>query len=379
MLADLGADVIKVERPGQGDDTRSWGPPFVAGADGDPLAAAYYHAANRGKRSIAVDITTTEGQGIVRRLAERSDVLIENFKRGGLAAYGLDYDSLAEVNPRLVYCSITGFGHTGPYADRAGYDFIIQAMGGIMDLTGEADGEPQKPGVAYADLFTGLYSVIGIQAAVLRAARSGRGCHLDMSLLDTQVAVLANQALNFQVGGTAPRRMGNAHPNIVPYQVFACGDGHVVIACGNDGQFRRLCAALSCPAMADVPDYATNAGRVAARETLVPALEAVLQRFTRAEILERLEAVGVPAGPINSVADVMTDPQVLARQMAIAQDQPLAEAGSVPGVRSPLVMDEQPCVAPRPPPALGEHTAEILAEIGWTTPDDALGEPEDGG
>lgn len=379
MLADLGADVIKVERPGQGDDTRSWGPPFVAGADGDPLAAAYYHAANRGKRSIAVDITTAEGQGIVRRLAEQSDVLIENFKRGGLAAYGLDYDRLAEVNPRLVYCSITGFGHTGPYADRAGYDFIIQAMGGIMDLTGDADGEPQKPGVAYADLFTGLYSVIGIQAAVLRAARSGRGCHLDMALLDTQVAVLANQALNFQVGGTAPRRMGNAHPNIVPYQVFACVDGHVVIACGNDGQFRRLCAALSCPTLADVPAYATNAGRVAARETLVPALAAVVQRFTRLEILERLEAVGVPAGPINSVADVMSDPQVLARQMAIAQDQPLAEAGSVPGVRSPLMMDGQPCVARRPPPALGEHTAEILAEIGWTTPDDALGEPEDGG
>src|SRR5919107_6140911 len=258
LLADLGADVVKVERPGAGDDTRGWGPPFIEGAEGEDLSAAYFHSCNRGKRSIAADFETPEGQELVRRLASQADVVIENFKVGGLKKYGLDYESLKQVNPRLIYCSITGFGQTGPYAPRAGYDFIIQAMGGIMDLTGEPGGEPQKPGVAFADIFTGIYAVIGILAALRQREATGEGCHLDMALLDTQTSVLANQAMNYLAAGHLPRRMGNAHPNIVPYGVFPVADGHVIVAGGNNGQFAKFTRVLGEPALARDPRFATN-------------------------------------------------------------------------------------------------------------------------
>ena len=288
-LADLGADVVKVERPEVGDDTRTWGPPFVAGTDGD-LGAAYFHSTNRGKRSIAVDFETDEGRQIVRRLAAQADVLIENFKVGGLARFGLDYASLKAINPRLIYCSITGFGQDGPYAKRAGYDYMIQAMGGLMDLTGAPDGEPMKVGVAVADIFTGVYSVVGILAALQRRAVTGEGGHVDMSLLDSQTAVLANQAMNYLASGKAPRRLGNAHPNLVPYQVFAVADGHLVVAVGNDGQFRKLCMLLGRPELADEPDFRTNPGRVSNRERLVPIVAELIAPWTRDALLAGLEA-----------------------------------------------------------------------------------------
>ncbi|HLH51958.1 MAG TPA: CaiB/BaiF CoA-transferase family protein, partial [Roseiarcus sp.] len=303
-LADLGAEVIKVERPGAGDDTRGWGPPFVAGADGGRGDAAYYHACNRGKRSVAIDFERPEGQAIVRRLAARADVVIENFKTGGLVKYGLDYPSLKALNPRLVYCSITGFGQTGPYAKRAGYDFMVQGMGGIMDLTGEPDGEPQKPGVAYADIFCGLYSVIAIQAALARRAATGEGAYIDMALMDAQVAVLANQALNFLVSGVAPRRLGNAHPNLVPYQVFKVADGHIIIATGNDRQTRDLCRVLGVEELAGDPRFLRNSDRIAHREVFIALLEERTRTFRAAELLAALEKAVVPAGPINSVAQV---------------------------------------------------------------------------
>jgi len=367
-LADLGADVVKVERPDVGDDTRTWGPPFIAGADGGDLGAAYFHSTNRGKRSIAVDFETDEGRDIVRRLAARADVLIENFKVGGLARFGLDYASLKAINPRLVYCSITGFGQDGPYARRAGYDYMIQAMGGLMDLTGAPDGEPMKVGVAVADIFTGVYAVTGILAALQRRERTGEGGHVDMSLLDTQTAVLANQAMNYLASGTSPRRLGNAHPNLVPYQVFAVTDGHLVVAVGNDGQFRKLCALLGRPELADEPDFRTNPGRVSNRERLVPIVAALIAPWTRDALLAGLEAVGVPAGPINSVADVFADPQVRHRGMQVSLSDEAAAAGAIPGVRTPVVLDGIGQVAPHGSPALGAHTQEILAEIGWTKP-----------
>ena len=366
-LADLGADVVKVERPDVGDDTRTWGPPFVAGTDGD-LGAAYFHSTNRGKRSIAVDFETDEGREIVRRLAARADVLIENFKVGGLARFGLDYASLKAINPRLIYCSITGFGQDGPYAKRAGYDYMIQAMGGLMDLTGAPDGEPMKVGVAVADIFTGVYSVVGILAALKRRAVTGEGGHVDMSLLDTQTAVLANQAMNYLASGKAPRRLGNAHPNLVPYQVFAVADGHLVVAVGNDGQFRKLCALLGRPELADDPDFRTNPGRVSNRDRLVPIVADLLRPWTREALLAGLEAAGVPAGPINSVADVFDDPQVRHRGMQVGLRDDAAAGGAIPGVRTPVVIDGIGQVAPHGSPALGAHTDEILAEIGWTKP-----------
>jgi crotonobetainyl-CoA:carnitine CoA-transferase CaiB-like acyl-CoA transferase len=339
MLADLGAEVIKVERPGAGDDTRHWGPPFTA--DG---TAAYFHSCNRGKSSLTIDLESEEGQAQVRDLAAGADVLIENFKVGGLAKYGLDYASLSALNPRLIYCSITGFGQTGPYASRAGYDFMIQGMGGIMDLTGDPEGEPQKIGVAFADIFTGVYAANAILAALHGRQAGGKGCHIDMALLDTQVAVLANQAMNYLVSGEVPRRLGNAHPNIAPYQTFAAADGHVIIAVGNDGQFRKLCRLLG---VAEDPRFATNGDRVRSREALTAALSPAISQRRRDELLTGLASAGVPAGPINTVAEVFADPQVVARGMRF-------ETEGVPAVASPIVIDGKRQVAERGSPALGE-------------------------
>lgn len=365
LLADLGADVVKVERPGAGDDTRGWGPPFIEGADGEHLSAAYFHSCNRGKRSIEADFETAEGQALVRKLASHADVVIENFKVGGLKKYGLDHESLKAVNPKLIYCSITGFGQNGPYAARAGYDFMIQGMGGIMDLTGDPDGEPQKIGVAYVDIFTGVYSVVGILAALHRRDESGAGAHLDMALLDVQTSVLANQAMNYLASGKTPRRMGNAHPNIVPYQVFPVSDGHIIVAVGNDGQFARFVSVLGQPDLAQDPRFKTNADRVRSRADLVPVLTALTIRIPRDDLLALLEKEGVPAGPINTVADVFADPQVIARGMKIDLPAPAAKGGAIPSVRSPIVVDGAPMAALTPSPRLGEHTAAVLADPRW--------------
>ncbi|MEP0232694.1 CaiB/BaiF CoA-transferase family protein [Roseibium sp.] len=362
-LADLGADVIKVESPA-GDDTRGWGPPFVESEDGSSGDAAYFHACNRGKRSITVDFRTEEGQEVVRRLVADADILVENFKVGGLKKYGLDYESLKEVNPRLVYCSVTGFGQDGPYAHRAGYDFMIQGMGGIMDLTGDPDGEPQKIGVAFADIFTGLYGVIGVLSALRRRDQTGVGEHVDMALLDSLTGVLANQALNYFVSGKSPKRLGNAHPNIVPYQVVPASDGHLIIAVGNDSQFVKLCDVLGRPELAQDPDYATNAARVAAREALVPILVAETQNHSRDELLSALEAKGVPAGPINSVEDVFNDPQIAHRHMKVDLPATGVKGGSVSSVRTPIRFSNSDLVLDKAAPRLGEHTDEILMEFG---------------
>ncbi|MDF2687834.1 MAG: CoA-transferase [Microvirga sp.] len=365
LLADLGADVVKVERSGAGDDTRGWGPPFVEAADGGDLSAAYFHSCNRGKRSIEADFETPEGQELVRKLAAHADVVIENFKVGGLKKYGLDYESLKTINPRLVYCSITGFGQNGPYAARAGYDFMIQGMGGIMDLTGDPEGEPQKIGVAYVDIFTGVYSVVGILAALRQRDASGEGAHLDMALLDVQTSVLANQAMNYLASGKPPRRMGNAHPNIVPYQVFPVADGHVIVAVGNDGQFARFVQVLGRPELAQDERFRSNAGRVGNRAELVPILTELTLKTTRDALLSALEKQGVPAGPINTVADVFADPQVIARGMRIDLPSPAAQGGAIPSVRSPIVMNGEPMAAGRPSPRLGEHTDEVLSDPSW--------------
>jgi crotonobetainyl-CoA:carnitine CoA-transferase CaiB-like acyl-CoA transferase len=342
LLADLGADVIKVERPDVGDDTRHWGPPFAA--DG---ASAYFHSCNRGKRSVAIDLETAEGQAEVRALAAEADVLIENFKVGGLARYGLDYPSLSALNPRLVYCSITGFGQTGPYAARAGYDFIIQGMGGAMSLTGEPDGAPQKSGIAYADLFTGLYASVAILAALRERDRSGCGAHIDMALLDTQVAVLANQALNWMVSGDVPTRMGNGHSNLVPYQAFRVADGEVIVAVGNDGQFDRLCGILGLEGLASDERFRTNPARVVNRDSLIPLLEQAMKGRGLGEFSAALEAAVIPAGPINPVDSVFADPQVVHRGLRIE--------GEAPGLASPIVIDGKRQLADRPAPRLGEN------------------------
>jgi crotonobetainyl-CoA:carnitine CoA-transferase CaiB-like acyl-CoA transferase len=346
LLADLGAEVLKVERPGVGDDTRHWGPPFVTAGDGSALGAAYFHGTNRGKQGIAIDYETEEGRAEVRRLVAESDVLIENFKVGGLAKYGLDYASLSAVYPRLIYCSITGFGQTGPYAPRAGYDFMIQGLGGIMDLTGEPDGEPQKMGVAFADIFTGVYSVVGILAALRQRDVTGRGAHLDMALMDCMVGVLANQGMNYLVSGTAPKRMGNAHPNIAPYQTLPVSDGHIIVAVGNDSQFQAFCRVLNAPGIGADPYYATNPLRVGHRSALTAALTAHTLRFDRDTLLTALSAVGVPGGPINTVADVFADPQVIARGML------LSLTDGIPGIASPIVMDGERLVSDRASPRL---------------------------
>ncbi|MEM7222212.1 MAG: CaiB/BaiF CoA-transferase family protein [Pseudomonadota bacterium] len=367
-LSDLGADVIKIERPQGGDDTRSWGPPFAPGPDGEATQeAAYFLSANRGKKSVAIDFTKPEGQDLVRRLAAKSDVLIENFKVGGLAKYGLDRESLEAVNPALIYCSITGFGQDGPYAKRAGYDFMIQGMSGLMSITGEPDekpgGGPVKVGVAVSDLFTGLYATIGILGALYhrRAPGEGRGQHIDMALLDSQVAVLANQALNFLVSGQAPGRLGNAHPNIVPYQTFATADGHVILAVGNDGQFKRFCEVAGRPDLAKDPHFATNPGRVRSRSVLVPILADLFKARSSADWLASLEAVGVPCGPINDLSQVFDDPQVKHRGLRL--ELPHETAGQVPSVASPIKYSATPLSPEAGPPALGAHTQGVLGEL----------------
>jgi len=364
ILADLGADVIKVERKGVGDDTRGWGPPFMPAADGGNLGAAYFHAANRGKRSIEVDFESEEGRDIVRKLAARSDVLIENFKVGGLAKFGLDYKSLSPLNPRLIYCSVTGFGQDGPYAPRAGYDLLVQGMGGIMSVTGQADGEPMRIGIPVADIFTGVYSAVGILAALAEREKTGKGTLVDTALLDTQSGVLANQALSYFASGKAPGRIGNAHPVVVPYQVFPAADGFVIIACGNDTQFVKLCNALDVPEIGSDPKYKTNSDRVMNRDSLISGLCAMTSTLKRAQILEKLDKVNVPAGPINNIDDVFADPQVIHRKMQLALKSDDAPNGILPGVRTPIVLGGTPMASERPAPRLGQHTDDILREIG---------------
>ncbi len=345
-LADLGADVIKVEAP-EGDDTRRWGPPFID--NGGEQSAAYFHATNRGKRGITCDFRTKEGQETVRRLVAEADVVIENFKLGGLAKYGLDYESLRKVNPRLVYCSITGFGQTGPYAHRAGYDFIIQGMAGLMSVTGEPEGQPQKAGVAVTDVFTGIYAATAILAALVQRGRTGEGQHIDMALMDVATAIMANQSLNYLATGVAPQKMGNAHPNLAPYAVFDCADGWIILATGNDGQYRKLCGILGLPELAEAPDCVTN------RAELTRLLTNATKTFSKAELLAACEAEGVPAGPINNMAEVFADPQIVARGMQIAPE-------GIPGVRSPFVFSGAELALDRPSPRLGQHQAEILGE-----------------
>ncbi len=364
VLADLGADVIKVERSKTGDDTRGWGPPFVEGKDGQHLSAAYFHSTNRGKRSVEADFESEDGKRIVRKLAARSDVLIENFKVGGLAKFGLDYKSLAPDCPRLIYCSVTGFGQDGPYASRAGYDLMAQGMGGFMSLTGMADGEPTRAGVPVSDIFTGVFSVIGILAALAQRERTGRGCFVDTALVDSTVGVLANQGLNYLVSGKVPGRLGNAHPNIVPYQVFPVADGFIIIATGNDSQYQKLCGVLGAPELAKDPAYIDNKARLAHRAEIVGKLSALTEKRESADLLAKLEAVGVPAGPINTLDQVFTDPHVIHRRMKLDLPSADAKGGTIPGVRTPITIDGEPMASPHPAPRLGEHTAEILREIG---------------
>ena len=360
LLADLGADVVKVESP-EGDDTRKWGPPFVTGHDGTNMSAAYYHSCNRGKRSIVIDFSTPEGAETIRKLAADADVLIENFKLGGLKKYGLDYDSLKAVNPRLIYCSITGFGQTGPYAPRAGYDFIIQAMAGMMSITGEPGREPQKAGVAISDIFTGLYSVIAIQAALRHAEKTGEGQYIDMALYDTEISTLGNQNLNYLVSGKSPVQMGNAHMNIAPYEVVPVKDGHIILAVGNDGQFAKFCAVVGLDAMPADPAYSTNAARVANRVALRATIIKALETLDRDPLLARLEAAHVPSSPINTIGQMFADPQTVARGMRLDLDD--GHGNTLPSVRAPMLMSATPLVYDRPSPRLGEHTEEILAEL----------------
>jgi crotonobetainyl-CoA:carnitine CoA-transferase CaiB-like acyl-CoA transferase len=346
ILADLGAEVIKIESPA-GDDTRGWGPPFIPNPDGT-ADAAYFHATNRNKRSLVLDLAAPEGQARARELAGAADVVIENFKVGGLTRFGLDYASLAAINPRLVYCSITGFGQDGPYAPRAGYDFIVQGMSGIMDLTGEPDGPPEKIGVAYADIMTGLYAVIAIQAALAERAVSGRGQQIDLALFDVMTGTLANQAMNYLVSGNSPKRMGNAHPNIVPYAVFPCADGWFILAVGNDRQFARLAEIIG---LAPDPRFVTATQRVTARAELTPLIEAATRQWPRDTLLLRLEEAGIPAGPINTVAQAFADPQARHRGMALEMSR--ADGAVVPGVRLPIRFSRSPLAEPHPSPGLG--------------------------
>lgn len=365
MLADFGAEVIKIEKPGDGDDTRGWGPPFVTNGDGSRGDAAYFQSANRGKWSVCIDMATAEGQALIRDLAAKSDIVIENFKVGGLKKYDLDYESLKAVNERLIYCSITGFGQNGPYAQRAGYDFMIQGMGGIMSITGQPDGaagaEPMKMGVAFADIFTGLHAVIGITSALYHRERTGQGQYLDLALLDSQVAVLANQALNYLVGGKSPVRLGNAHPNIVPYQTFATADGYIIIAVGTDRQYAEFCKLVGAAHLADDTRFKSNRGRVENREVLIPLLRPFLMAQTTAHWISVLEAAAVPCGPINTVDQVFADPQVLARglQIGLTRD----DGVQVPGVANPILFSETPVAYDKPAPRLGDGTDKILREV----------------
>ncbi len=362
-LADLGADVVKIESP-TGDDTRQWGPPFVD-REGD-RSASYFHSCNRGKSSIALDLGQADDLAVARGLIAEADVLIENFKLGGLRKFGLDYASVSKLNPRLVYCSITGFGHTGPYAHRAGYDYIIQGMSGLMSVTGAPEGQPQKVGVAVTDIFTGLYSTTAILAALRQRDETGRGQHIDMSLLDVAVAITANQGMNYLTTGTAPQRIGNAHQNLTPYQVFDCADGWIIIATGNDAQYRRLCGLLDVPDMADAPEFLTNANRIANREEMTRRLTEATMKREKAELLAACEAEGVPAGPINDLAEVFADPQVRARGLQ-------QEAGGIPTVRAPFAFSDSDLRFDRPAPKLDEDGASIRARYS-----DAAPAPEDG-
>jgi crotonobetainyl-CoA:carnitine CoA-transferase CaiB-like acyl-CoA transferase len=365
LLADLGADVVKVERPGAGDDTRAWGPPWLNDPEGRSTGeSAYYLSANRNKRSVTIDLASPEGQSLVRQLASKADVLLENFKVGGLTQYGLDYASLKAINPRLVYCSITGFGQTGPYSSRAGYDFLIQGMGGLMSLTGRADGMegagPLKVGVALTDIMTGLYATVAVLAALKRREQSGEGQHIDLALLDVQIACLANQAANYLVSGVAPRRMGNAHPNIVPYQEFPTADGYMIVAVGNDSQFASLCKTLGKPEWSGDERFATNPQRVKHRNELIALIHGVTVRRTTDEWVAAMETAGVPCGPINTLDRVFSDPHVQARGMRIEMPHPLAK--QVPLVANPIRLSESPVQYRHAPPTLGQHTDEVLSD-----------------
>ncbi len=372
VLADLGAEVIKIERPDVGDDTRGWGPPFYESAQAGPSDAAYFLCANRGKLSATVDLARPQGAALIRQLAQSCDVVVENFKVGGLAKYGLDYASLSALNPQLVYCSITGFGQTGPYAGRAGYDYMIQAMGGLMSITGQPDGapggEPMKVGVAVVDLFTGLYASNAILAALLHARATGQGQHIDIALFEVQAAMLANQAANFLATGIAPQRLGNAHPNLAPYQVFATADGAVVVAVGNDGQFRSLCAEANDPALAEDPRFATNALRVANRAALTARLAPLLAARSTGAWIEALEKAGVPCGPINDIGQVFATPQAIARDLVVEQHRSDL-ARPIKSVASPIRLSATPVTYERPPPALGADTAEVLHRLLGLTDD----------
>jgi crotonobetainyl-CoA:carnitine CoA-transferase CaiB-like acyl-CoA transferase len=365
-LADLGAEVIKVERPQKGDDSRAFGPPWLKDADGkDTTESAYFLAANRGKKSIAVDLSKPAGQDVVRRLAVRCDVLLENYKFGDLARYGLGYDDLKTIHPRLIYCSVTGFGHTGPYRERPGYDFMIQGMGGLMSITGERDalpgGGPQRVGVPIVDIMTGMYASIAVCAALAHREKSGIGQHLDLALLDTQVAFLANQAMNYLASGEVPGRLGNSHPNIVPYQTFNTRDGAIILACGNDNLFSRFCEVAGCQHLAQDPLFATNGKRVENRAGLVPLLVEIFMKRTTHEWVEALETAGVPNGPINDIQQVFEEPQVIARGMKVELEHPLA--GKVPLVASPMRFSATPLEFKAPPPTLGQHTDEVLRGV----------------
>ena len=366
MLGDLGADIIKVERPRSGDDTRGWGPPFADGMTGDAEAdatarSAYFCSVNRNKRSLAIDITSDEGAAILRDLAAECDVLVENFKVGGLAKYGLDYEAVKQINPRLVYCSITGFGQDGPDSTRAGYDFMIQGMGGLMSVTGEPDGMPMKIGVALVDVLTGTNAATAILAAVIHASRTGEGQHIDMSLFDVSVASLANQALNYLVSGNVPGRLGNAHPNIVPYQAFATEDGHIILAVGNDSQFQKFCDVAGLAGVADDPTFATNRARVTGRQTLLPLIEEAFLKHTTGWWLDELAKVGVPAGPINPIDAALAEPQAVHRRLSMKIPDDLT--GSVPGIASPLRLAATPPKASMPPPRLGAHSRNVLKDL----------------
>ena len=366
MLGDLGADIIKVERPRSGDDTRGWGPPFADGMTGDAEAdatarSAYFCSVNRNKRSLAIDITSDEGAAILRDLAAECDVLVENFKVGGLAKYGLDYRSVKQINPRLVYCSITGFGQDGPDSTRAGYDFMIQGMGGLMSVTGEPEGMPMKIGVALVDVLTGTNAATAILAAVMHASRTGQGQHIDMSLFDVSVASLANQALNYLVSGNVPGRLGNAHPNIVPYQAFATEDGHIILAVGNDSQFQKFCDVAGLAGVADDPTFATNRARVTGRQTLLPLIEEAFLKHTTGWWLDELAKVGVPAGPINPIDAALAEPQAVHRGLSMQIPDDLT--GSVPGIASPLRLAATPPKPSMPPPRLGAHSRDVLKDL----------------
>jgi len=365
ILGDLGAEIIKVEKPGEGDETRAFGPPFLKDVHGEQSDATYFLTANRNKKSVAIDFAKPEGADLIKRLARRAQVVVENFKTGTLKKYGLDYESLKKENPALIYCSLTGFGHTGPYKDKAGYDYLVQGMGGLMSITGQPDGspgaEPMKVGVAISDLVTGLYTANAIQAALIHQARMGEGQAIDMALFDCQAAALANQAMNYLAGGMVPTRLGNAHPNIVPYQVFATADGHLILAVANDGQFRRFCKASGLDHLSADPRYATNAQRVGQRAALVAQLKETFPKRTTSEWIAVLEEANVPCGPINTVDQVFSDPQAQARTLTIKMRHP--SAGDLELAASPLRLEKTPPEYRLPPPLLGQHTAEVLSEV----------------